>query len=58
MDILTSVPSWIWGFLSNHLELVGGYIVGVLFPIPWVNSFIINMWTKLIKRVPATPPAT
>ena len=37
-----------------HLELFIGYAICVLFPIPVVNRFIIDMWAKLLTGNP--PP--
>lgn len=60
-SFLSSMPSWAFTFLTSHYELVIGYVICVLFPMPWVNSFIISMWGKLLSKAPAvtttpTPP--
>lgn len=32
-----------------HLELFIGYAICVLFPIPWLSRFIIDLWAKLLR---------
>ena len=32
-----------------HLELFIGYAICVLFPLPWLNRFILDLWLKLLK---------
>lgn len=48
-------PLYALMFLGDHVEFLVGYAVCVLFPIPWVNSWIIDLWAKLLKRSPETP---
>ena len=57
-SFLSSVPSWFATLFSGHYELVIGYVICVLFPVPWLNSFIISMWGKMLssKTVAPTPP--
>lgn len=55
MSLLSNVPSWAIQFVSMHLELFVGYAICVLFPVPWLNAKIIDIWTKLLKRNP--PPS-
>lgn len=51
---LSSIPSWIFTFFSGNFELVIGYVICVLFPIPWVNSTVIALWAKLLTTTPST----
>lgn len=55
---MTSIPLWIVGVISAHLELVLGYCICVLFPVPWLNAKIIGLWSKLLTRNPPTPPSS
>jgi hypothetical protein len=58
LSTLSSIPGFVWTLLSNHLELVVGYAFCVLFPLPWLNSFIISMWAKVFtKTAVVVPPA-
>lgn len=52
LSLLSSLPSFVLDLLSSHLELVLGYAICVLFPIPWLNAFIIDVWAKLLKKAP------
>lgn len=31
------------------LYMLVGYVVCVLFPLPWINRFIIDLWAKLLS---------
>lgn len=54
-----SVTDYIVVLVSAHFELLIGYVVCVLFPIPYLNSSIINLWAKLFQsRRPPEPPYT
>lgn len=55
---MSSIPLWVIGLVSAHLELVLGYCICVLFPIPWLNAKIISLWSKLLKRNQPTAPGT
>lgn len=55
MSFLSSIPSWGLDFVANNLELFIGYAICVLFPIPWLNRFIIDGWAKLLSRSSTTP---
>ena len=64
LSFITSLPGWVIGFVSGNFELFLGYAICVLFPIPFLNSWIISMWAKLLaSETPAptpvvvTPPA-
>jgi hypothetical protein len=39
---------------SFLLGIPVGYIICVLFPLPWINRWIIDMWAKLL--ITKTPP--
>jgi hypothetical protein len=52
LSMFVSVPGWLMSFLASHWELVVGYILCVLFPIPWLNSWIISLWAKLLTSEP------
>jgi hypothetical protein len=43
-------PLFLLSFLGNHIEFVIGYAACVLFPIPGVNRWIIDMWAKLLSK--------
>ena len=46
--------SAVTGLFILHLELFIGYAICVLFPIPGLNRFIIDLWLKLLKGTPAS----
>lgn len=48
LSILISAPEWLLKLLGEHYQVVIGYFICVLFPIPWLNSFIISLWAKLL----------
>ena len=52
MEFLSSIPSYVFAFIAMHLELFLGYVICVIFPIPWLNSKIIDLWAKLLKKTP------
>ena len=54
-SFLSSIPSWAATFLAGHYELVIGYVICVLFPVPWLNSWIITLWGKLLSSKTVTP---
>jgi hypothetical protein len=31
-----------------HLELFIGYAICVLFPLPWLSRFILDLWVRLL----------
>ena len=41
-----------------NIELGIGYAICVLFPLPWVNRFIIDLWAKLFSHSQPTDPTT
>lgn len=54
-SFLSSVPSWVFTFFTSNFELVLGYCICVLFPIPYINSTIIALWGKLLSTGVVTP---
>lgn len=58
ITFLTSLPTWLLSFFGNHFELVIGYIICVLFPVPWLNSWIISLWAKLLASKATSTVAT
>ena len=43
--------SMIYTLLAGNIGgILAGYAICVLFPIPFVNSFVISMWGKLFKK--------
>lgn len=55
MSIFSSFPSWVMDFVANNLELFLGYAICVVFPIPWLNRFILDGWAKLLSKQSTTP---
>jgi hypothetical protein len=55
LSTLSNVPSWVFEFFGNHYELLIGYVICVLFPVPWLNSWIISLWQKVLSRQTTTP---
>lgn len=43
LSLVTFLPA----FLLNHIEAVAGYAICVLFPIPYLNAAIIDVWAKV-----------
>lgn len=37
------------GLTMFLLYMLVGYVVCVLFPLPWINRFIIDLWAKLLS---------
>lgn len=58
LSTLSSIPGWLLTFFSSNFELVIGYIICVLFPIPFVNSTIISLWSKLLNSEAAVTTPT
>lgn len=51
--------STLYTLLAGNIGgILAGYALCVLFPIPFVNSFVISMWAKMFKKpAPVTPAA-
>jgi uncharacterized membrane protein len=47
----------VFTFLLGHLELVIGYVIAVVFPMPVVSQFILNIWGKLWTQFKSLFPA-
>ena len=41
---------------SFLLGILAGYIICVLFPLPWINRWIIDLWAKMLLNKP--PPSS
>lgn len=52
-----SISDYVVVLVTAHIELLIGYIICVVFPIPYLNSFIINLWARLFRGAkPPEPP--
>lgn len=49
------MSTWIIDFFINNTELFIGYAICVVFPLPWLNRFILDAWAKLLSRTQDTP---
>jgi hypothetical protein len=42
-------------FIRANSDLFIGYAICVLFPLPWLNRFILDAWVRLFNKTPPTP---
>jgi len=58
LSFLTGLPANVLTFIGDHLGFFLGYAVCVLFPMPWLNSWVIGVWQKLLTSKVVTEVPT
>lgn len=46
--------SFVSSFVLNHLDILIGYIICVVVPIPWLSRAILDVWSQVGSKIMST----